>query len=83
MKTNLGSTVNNEKLREESRNLQLCPACGSPMRVRIVPNATPAIDEQPPVSPERIVPLAQLECPKCNHAEGRHLKAGEAGAAEG
>ena len=78
MKTNVGSTVNSEKLREENRN-QPCPACGSPMRERIVPKATPAIDEQPPVSPERIVPLAQLECPKCNHAEGRHLKAGEAG----
>jgi ssDNA-binding Zn-finger/Zn-ribbon topoisomerase 1 len=78
MKTNVGSSVNSEKLREETRNLQLCPACGSPMRKRIVPNATPAIDEQPPVSPERIVPLAHLECPKCNHAEGRHLKAGEA-----
>jgi ssDNA-binding Zn-finger/Zn-ribbon topoisomerase 1 len=82
MKTNVSSSIKSEKLREETRNLQLCPTCGSPMRKRIVPNATPAIDEQPLVSPERIVPLAQLDCPKCNHAEGRHLKAGEAGAAE-
>jgi hypothetical protein len=82
MKTNVDATVNSEKLRDETRNLQPCPTCGSPMRKRIVPNATPAIDEQPPVSPERIVPLAQLECSKCNHAEGRHLKAGEAGAGE-
>lgn len=79
MKTKLGSTVNSENLREETSDLQPCPACGSPMRKRIVPNATPAIDEQPPVSPERIVPLEQLECPKCQHAEGRHLKAREAG----
>jgi ssDNA-binding Zn-finger/Zn-ribbon topoisomerase 1 len=79
MKTNAGFTVKSEKLREETRNPQPCPACGSPMRARIVPNATPAIDEQPPISPERIVPLAHLECPKCNHAEGRHLKAGEGG----
>jgi hypothetical protein len=77
MKTNVGSTVNNENLHQETRNLQPCPACGSPMRERIVPNATPAIDEQPPVSPERILPLEELECPKCQHAEGRHLKAGE------
>jgi endogenous inhibitor of DNA gyrase (YacG/DUF329 family) len=79
MKTNVGSSVNNEKLREETTNTQPCPACGSPMRERIVPNATPAIDEQPPVSPERILPLAQLECPECQHAEGRHLKAGTGG----
>jgi hypothetical protein len=79
MKINIGSTVNSEKLGEETRNQQPCPTCGSPMRKRIVPNATPAIDEEPPVSPERIVPLAQLECPKCHHAEGRHLKAAETG----
>jgi ssDNA-binding Zn-finger/Zn-ribbon topoisomerase 1 len=77
MEANVGPNVKSEKLREETMNLQPCPACGSPMRKRIVPKATPAIDEQPPVSPERIVPLAQLECPKCQHAEGRHLKAGE------
>ncbi len=79
MKANVGPNVKSEKLREETKNPQPCPACGSPMRERIVPNATPAIDEQPPVSPERIVPLAQLECPKCQHAEGRHLKARERG----
>jgi hypothetical protein len=79
MKTNVGSTVNTENLPEETSDQQLCPACGSPMRKRVLPNATPAIDAQPPVSPERIVPLAQLECPKCQHAEGRHLKAREAG----
>jgi hypothetical protein len=77
MKANVGSTVKSENLREETRNLPPCPACGSPMRKRIIANATPAIDEQPPVSPERIVPLAELECPKCQHAEGRHLKTGE------
>jgi hypothetical protein len=52
----------------------LCPTCGTPMLDSIVPNATPAVDEQPPVSPERIEPLVYLECPKCHHAEGRHLK---------
>jgi ssDNA-binding Zn-finger/Zn-ribbon topoisomerase 1 len=80
MKANVGPTINGEKFREATGNQQPCPTCGSPMRKRIVPNATPAIDEQPPVSPERIESLAQLECPKCHHAEGRHLKAGEAGA---
>jgi Zn finger protein HypA/HybF involved in hydrogenase expression len=78
MKANVGHTINGENL-PETGNQHLCPGCGSPMRKKIVPNATPAIDEQPPVSPERIEPLALLECPKCHHAEGRHLKAGEAG----
>jgi hypothetical protein len=77
MKTNVDPTINDDKLRDATGNPQPCPACGSPMRKRIVPNATPAIDEQPPLSPERIVPLAELECPKCQHAEGRHFKAGE------
>jgi len=77
MKANVGHTINGEKLRETG-NPQLCPGCGSPMRKKIVPNATPAIDEQPPVSPERIEPFVHLECPKCQHAEGRHLKAREA-----
>ena len=78
MKANVGPTMNGEKLRETG-NQHLCPGCGSTMRKKIVPNATPAIDEEPPVSPERIEPLALLECPNCHHAEGRHLKAGEAG----
>ncbi len=47
------------------------------MQEKIIPKATPAINEQPPVSPERIEPMARLHCPKCHHAEGRHLKAGE------
>jgi hypothetical protein len=79
MKINVGSTTNRQKPREATGNPQLCPTCGSPMRQKIVPNATPAIDEQPLVSPERIEPLVQLECAKCHHAEGRHLKAAESG----
>jgi 5-methylcytosine-specific restriction endonuclease McrA len=55
----------------------LCPTCGSPMQEKVIPKATPAINEQPPVSPERIEPMAHFDCPKCHHAEGRHLKAGE------
>jgi hypothetical protein len=78
MKANVGSPINSEKLHEAAGNPQFCPVCGSPMRKKILPNATPAIDEQPPVSPERIERLAFLECPKCQHAEGRHLNAGEA-----
>jgi hypothetical protein len=78
MKINVRATTSREKLRQAAGNPQLCPTCGSPMRQKIVPNATPAIDEQPPVSPERIEPFVHLECPKCQHAEGRHLKAREA-----
>jgi hypothetical protein len=77
MKTNAGATTNRYSTREAAGNPQLCPTCGSPMAEKIVPNATPAIDEQPLASPERIEPLVQLECAKCHHAEGRHLKAGD------
>jgi hypothetical protein len=78
MKENVGATIKGENLRAAAGDPQLCPTCGSPMRKKILPNATPAIDEEPPVSPERIERLALLECPKCPHAEGRHLQAGEA-----
>jgi hypothetical protein len=47
------------------------------MQEKVIPKATPTINEQPPVSAELIEPLARLHCPKCHHAEGRHLKAGE------
>jgi hypothetical protein len=79
MKTNVAATTNRQKRREVTGNPQLCPTCGSPMGGKIVPKATPAIDEEPPVSPERIEPLVHLECAKCHHAEGRHLKVGESG----
>jgi hypothetical protein len=47
------------------------------MQEKIIPKATPAMNAQPPVSAERIEPMAHLDCPKCHHVEGRHLKAGE------
>jgi endogenous inhibitor of DNA gyrase (YacG/DUF329 family) len=57
-----------------TRNEKLCPTCGSPMQEKIIPKANPAIDQDPPLSPELIEPMTRLECPKCQHAEGRHLK---------
>jgi ribosomal protein S27AE len=57
-----------------TENEKFCPTCGSPMQEKFIPRATPAINEQPPKSPELIQPMARLECARCHHAEGRHLK---------
>lgn len=55
-------------------NKDLCPHCGTPMKempVKAEPQAIPEVAAQPLDDVKAGVLVTRLDCPKCQHAEGR------------